>query len=211
VTSVMNRKIDGVGLFLNWLVFGCVFISTFALPLSVYERLDPYYYLCRDLTPSSMKDVLFFKVISVVFRVILVFGVIALFGQVIVFGLILYSLNNRAASASVFYLSQLHSRDKGFARLVQYTHWYNELRIILRFVEPLKGGLEFLFLSLGFVVTVMSNWISLKLHTVIPMPTYLMFPFLSVVCPIISLHLIPKAVALSIDSRFVSFLPKIDI
>jgi len=196
-----NRRMDGVGLFLNWLVISSASFCALATPLFVYARLDPYYYLLKDLTPTTMKDVAYFKWTLVGFRLLLSFSNFSQFCQIFISAVTVYSLNNRAASACIFYLAQLHSKDKQIEKLIQCIEWYDELRITLRFVEPLKGGLEFLLLSCGFIVTVMSNWITLKLNDVIPMPVYLLFPMISIISISISVNIIPKAVALSISSR----------
>lgn len=195
----IKKSRDIIGLFLNALILLLSVTPSFVIPIAVFGSLDPYHYVFKNIIPSNIHNKIYLFLILI--RIGLEICVVSEFCRGGFFGIAVLCLNNRSTTACLIYLDQLHSRNSHLFK--SRIHWigvYNQLRIILKYVEGLKGGLECLLLTACFAVNVLSNWIALKMYNTLPLAIYLLFPLWATIIPIITSQTIPKSVELSVLS-----------
>jgi len=83
-------------------------------------------------------------------------------------------------------LAVRHQSDEKIQEMRNYLglHYYQCFRIIRTLSRCGPAGIALFAMAAGCVTIILTNFTSFKLHHVISMPIFLIFPFISLICPI---------------------------
>ncbi|OXA47368.1 Uncharacterized protein YsdA, partial [Folsomia candida] len=187
------RKIDPLGLFLNFNVALFSIYGYFLSPFLYYVDLDPGYLFTRY--------VLHLEVTTLSYRL---FTHSLRFLQVLVIFQVSRHLPILISSLSLFITILLDAIYKLELRavLIRSTadlqiRKHRELALILQLVGGVVAPATAIMMGLGLLMSVVYNFVTIRLYSVIPMPLYLYFPSVSVLIPVIIEALLPFGIRLN--------------
>lgn len=98
----------------------------------------------------------------------------------------MYCITGNLAATCTDYLDRTSFRIRShyLPRVEQYMREYNTLRVCVTMISASSGTLIWFGLTCGFIVSVTSNYIGIRMRNEIPMPMYLVFPMVGFLVPI---------------------------
>ncbi|OXA47929.1 hypothetical protein Fcan01_17210 [Folsomia candida] len=195
-TSQKAGKIDMVGLVLNSITFLFV-IHTIIVPIcGIYIGLDPYSLFVARVVPLHWQTVAKYGIIPLK---IIQIGSWYLVARVLAMTMCTCTL------AAYLTLSCIESLcDKSglieTTKISPYLVEYSSCELILSISYPFLAPAVALCLLNGFVLSILYNFISLKMHHMIPMPFFAVFPTLAVAAITIIQTMVPIAISIHTDT-----------
>lgn len=115
----------------------------------------------------------------------------------------MYAIQSNLAVNCVDYLDATVCRVSSHfrPRVEQYLRDYDTLSVCLTMLSPSAGTLAWFGLTFGFIISVVCNYIWIRLRIEIPMPLYLVFPFVGFLLPVTILLMLSNIVAVNEKSK----------
>ncbi|OXA47694.1 hypothetical protein Fcan01_17752 [Folsomia candida] len=194
-----HRKIDPLGLFLNFNVALFSIYPYFLCPFLFYFDLDPGLLFTRYVLHLELNTLLdqlvtqplrFLQFLAILQLCRLFPILVSTFSLCITIFLdAIHKLESRA------FLIRFY-RSKADLQMRK----YRELALVLKLVDGVVVPAAAILMGLGLLLSVVFNFVTIKLYSVIPMPLYLYFPSVSVLIPVIIEALLPFGISLNVKA-----------
>jgi len=152
------------------------------------------YFIIDDLLPQYLKILTTTKVLAFVVRVLILFFAFAELTRTFSF-LLIYLIGNLQMLLDCLALIQKQTALLTLSSQFKSPfHIYARVRLILRITSNSQGVSTAALMWAGLVLSVCVNFACLKLHSIIPMPLFLVFPTISILIPTIVAETLPDAI-----------------
>jgi len=167
---------------------GIVIVAFLGPYLAITLEVDPLYYFMKDILGPFYRNYkyleIFICLVRIVYITIYVLDAAKFIGWVFTLTFlaqrfVVICLRNIEVLTSRKKLKKLHciSQFSGF-------HYYQSLRIIRDLSGYASDAAALFAMAGGGVCIILSNFTTVKLHHAIPLPHFLFFPCMSILCPI---------------------------
>jgi len=138
-----------------------------------FLNLDPFHFIYSDYCPLKIQNYPWASTICLVVRLILSYLCCSIFARMSSFTLVFVVVLIRLYNDLIAALRALHRRG---GKMTNILRAYNRLQIILRSEEEGLQLATFTCASTGLILSVVSNFGTIKLYNVVPLMVYTFFP-----------------------------------
>lgn len=182
-------KLDVLGIFTLSICYGTKFMEVLVPLFGCISNMDPFYYMLLDLFPNTSIN----HPMAIIFRVLFTFiccmETCSCFSLGIIYGILFINvLNNFLA----FCLCILKSK-AGSLKIFETLCVIRRPQIILNHLLSATDLILGIALATGFLVTVLCNFMTVKLFVLVPMPVYLAIPIFAILTPPVFVFFISDA------------------
>lgn len=192
------QRIDFLGLFLHISVIMIAMYPYLLLLFALIFDLDPLIMLHNYWLPSHIVDNVAFKVCFYVARILQLIPIM-IGCQFISRTICLFTVVVHTILSCIDFLDRSAAKISNFRNGTEILLQHKILEIILKIADELMRCKIALFMWFGTLVSVLVNFVTLKLHHVIPLPMYLIFCTMSMLIPCVFAVMLPMTIDIFVN------------